>query len=558
MQVRGFGVGRGSAVGYVRTMTGELPDPTVAPPVQDAATEVVAFRSAVETVAADLNRIAETAHGASRAVIEATVQMVLDPEFAADVERHIAAGAAADQAVGDATAVFRAQLVALGGRFAERAADVDDVTRRVHAVLRGVPIPGLPVSETPYVLVAHDVPPVDAALLDPALVLAVVTRQGGPTGHTAILARAKGIPAVVGVGSGTPLPEGAHVLVEAASGVVTVNPTDEVVAAATATRAARQRRSAAAGDPSHAHGALADGTPVPLFANLTSPDAAAAALALGAEGLGLLRTEFLFAGATAPTVDQQLEQYLGLLRECAGRPVVVRVLDAGGDKPLPYLSLPNEPNPALGMRGLRALRQAPQILRDQLTALARAGAESGADLRVMAPMVADAEEAEFFVTAARDAGLATVGIMAEVPSAAVLAEQLFEVADFISIGTNDLTQYTLAADRTASALAGYQNPWHPAVLRLVQLIGTAGAEAGKEVGICGEAAADPDLSIVLVGLGATSLSMAAPALADVREALAGVTLEQAREVARAALAESSAASARAAAATAVDRTRASA
>nr|BFF13280.1 hypothetical protein GCM10025699_45830 [Microbacterium flavescens] len=287
---------------------------------------------------------------------------------------------------------------------------------------------------------------------------------------------------------------------------------------------------------------------MPLLANLGSPDEAAGAVALGAEGVGLFRTEFLFLGSsTAPTVESQTASYTALLEAFPGKKVVVRALDAGADKPLSFLNDAHEENPALGLRGLRALRVKEQILRDQLTALAAAQAATTADLWVMAPMVSDAEETEYFVALGRELGLKTVGVMAEVPSLAVLADQVFRSADFVSIGTNDLTQYTLAADRMLGSVASYQDPWHPAVLRLVRALGEAGATAGKPVGICGEAAADPLLAVVLVGLGATTLSMTPAALADVRLELSKYTLEQARALAAAAVDASTASGAREAA-----------
>ncbi|WP_164861615.1 phosphoenolpyruvate--protein phosphotransferase, partial [Microbacterium sp. CPCC 204701] len=301
-------------------------------------------------------------------------------------------------------------------------------------------------------------------------------------------------------------------------------------------------------------GALADGTAVPLLANLGNADGAADAVALGAEGVGLFRTEFLFLSANqAPTVEQQREAYTKLLAAFPGKKVVVRVLDAGADKPLPFLNDAHEENPALGLRGLRALRASQDILREQLTALAEADAVTGADLWVMAPMVATVEETEYFVDIARDYGIKTAGVMVEVPSSALLADRILEHADFASIGTNDLTQYTLAADRLLGSVAAFQDPWHPAVLRLIREVGDAGRTHAKPVGICGEAAADPLLAVVLVGLGATSLSMAPTALADVRATLLQHTLDDAREIAAAALSASDAASARVAAERAATR-----
>jgi phosphotransferase system enzyme I (PtsI) len=403
----------------------------------------------------------------------------------------------------------------------------------------------VPTSDAPFVLVAADLAPADTALLDLSTVLGLITRDGGPTSHTAILARAKSIPAVVGVAGALDLTDGTVVIADAAAGSVRVSPSEPEIAAA------RQRiadRAAEAAAPL-IDGVLADGTAIPLLANLGSPKDAADAVALGAEGVGLFRTEFLFLGATsAPTVEEQRDRYAELLGHFPGKKVVVRALDAGADKPIAFLGDDTEENPALGLRGLRALRANERILRDQLRALAEADALTDADLWVMAPMVSDAEETDYFVALGRELGLKTVGVMAEIPALALVAEQVFESADFVSIGTNDLTQYTLAADRTLGSVAHYQDPWHPAVLRLVAMIGDAGAVSGKSVGICGEAAADPKLAVVLVGLGATSLSMTPAALADVRAELATVTLDEARLRAAAAVAARTAADARAAAA----------
>jgi phosphotransferase system enzyme I (PtsI) len=391
--------------------------------------------------------------------------------------------------------------------------------------------------------VARDLAPADTALLDLDKVLALITTDGGPTSHTAILAREKAIVAVVGVAAAKDLADGETVVVDALTGAVTVAPSEAEEQAARADIEARRNRVAVPTGP----GALSDGTTIPLLANLGSADGAEDAVAKGAEGVGLFRTEFLFLDATsAPTVAEQQEHYTRLLQAFPGQKVVVRALDAGADKPLAFLNDADEENPALGLRGLRALRANEQILRDQLTALAQADAATEADLWVMAPMVSTVEEARYFTALGRELGLKTVGVMVEVPSSALLADRILAHADFASIGTNDLTQYTLAADRLLGSVAAFQDPWHPAVLRLVQEVGAAGRALGKPVGICGEAAADPLLAVVLVGLGATSLSMSPAALADVRAELALHSREEAEALAAVALAADSAVEARAA------------
>ena len=544
MDLHGIGVGRGVAVGPILRMPDPLPEPTDSPRSADAAAELATVTSALSTVAAELLARGETAGGAARDVLEAASLMAQDPTLVDDVTARIESGKTGERAVFEAFGIFQDMLVSMGGLMAERATDLGDVSQRIIAHLRGVPAPGVPTSDSPFILVASDLAPADTALLDLDKVLGLITRDGGPTSHTAILARSKSIPAIVGVAGALDLTDGTVVIADAATGSVRVAPNDSEVSDA------RQRiaeRAAAAAAPI-TDGMLADGTKVPLLANLGSPKDAAAAVELGAEGVGLFRTEFLFLDSkSAPTVVEQRVQYTELLSHFPGKKVVVRALDAGADKPLSFLNDAHEENPALGLRGLRALRLSEPILRDQLTALVLSEAETEAELWVMAPMVSDSEETEYFVALGKELGLKIVGVMAEVPSLAVLADQVLESADFVSVGTNDLTQYTLAADRMLGSVAHFQDPWHPAVLRLVKLIGDAGAASGKSVGICGEAAADPQLAVVLVGLGATTLSMTPAALADVRAELATVTLEQARDRAAAALGARTAAGARAAA-----------
>lgn len=547
MELRGIGVGRGVAVGPILRMPEPLPEPADAAHGGDADAEFATVQAALATVAADLAAKGERAGGEAQAVLEAAAMMAQDPTLIDDVKVRIGAGATGERAVFDAFGAFQRMLADMGGYMAERATDLADVAQRIIATLRGVPAPGVPESDEPFILVAPDLAPADTALLDLAKVLALVTRDGGPTSHTAILARSKSIPALVGVSGALDLTDGTVVIADAGAGLVIVDPSEAEVADARDRIAERAAAAAAPTGP----GRLADGTAVPLLANVGSPADGPQAVELGAEGVGLFRTEFLFLdSATAPTVDQQEAQYTELLSFFPGQKVVVRALDAGADKPLSFLNDAHEENPALGLRGLRALRASEHILHDQLTALKRAQDATEADLWVMAPMVADAEETEYFVELGRSLGLRTVGVMAEVPSLALVADEVLESADFVSIGTNDLTQYTLAADRMLGTVAAYQDPWHPAVLRLVKLLGDAGAAAGKPVGICGEAAADPQLAVVLVGLGATTLSMTPAALADVRAELAGVTREQARAKAEAALSARTAADARARAAAA--------
>jgi phosphotransferase system enzyme I (PtsI) len=543
-ELHGIGVGRSVAFGPVLRMPDPLTDPADAPRTADAEGERAAVTEALAAVAAELNDRGQRAGGEAQAVLEAQAMMAQDPGLVDDVNARIDSGSTGERAVFDAFAGFQEMLTGMGGYMAERAADLGDVSQRIIAHLRGVPAPGVPTSDKPFVLVAHDLAPADTALLDLSKVVALVTRDGGPTSHTAILARAKAITAIVGVAEADELTDGTEVLVDAASGTVTVSPDRaQIVAAETRTAELQAIKAAPITD-----GALADGEKIPLLANLGSPKDTAGAVALGAEGVGLFRTEFLFLDAkSAPTVEQQLADYTAVLDAFPGKKVVVRCLDAGADKPLSFLNDAEEENPALGLRGLRALRANEQILRDQLTALAQAQAQTEAELWVMAPMVADVEETRYFVALAKELGIRVAGVMAEIPSLALMADQVATASDFVSIGTNDLTQYTMAADRMLGTVASYQDPWHPAVLRLVKMLGDAGKASGTPVGVCGEAAADPLLAVVLVGLGATSLSMTPAALADVRAELARHTRAEAEALAAAVLTEPTAAAARAAA-----------
>ncbi|MCU1407760.1 MAG: ptsA1 [Glaciihabitans sp.] len=543
MNLQGVGIGRGLAIGPVLRMPDPLPEPTDSVRETAGDVEKVRVAGALAAAAADIRLRGQRAGGAAQDVLDAQAFMAEDPTLKDDVDTRIDGGKTAERAVFEAFAAFRDLLLSMGGYMGERATDLNDVSQRVVAHLQGVAAPGVPTPDYPFVLIARDLAPADTALLDLDKVLALVTSDGGPTSHTAILAREKSIVAVVGAPDALKLPDGEIVIVDATSGLVTAAPSDEQRAAAEAALVARANATVVPVGP----GALADGTPVPLLANLGSADGALDAIAKGAEGVGLFRTEFLFLDSTtAPTVDEQQEKYTQLLAAFAGKKVVVRALDAGADKPLSFLNDEPEENPALGLRGLRALRANEPILRDQLTALANADAATSADLWVMAPMVSTVEETRYFTALAHELGLKTAGVMVEVPAAALLADRILKDADFASIGTNDLTQYTLAADRLLGSVASFQDPWHPAVLRLVGEVGRAGALLGKPVGICGEAAADPALAVVLVGLGATTLSMSPAALADVRAELALYTLEQAKEFAELALSANSAVEARAA------------
>lgn len=531
--LHGIGVCPGLAAGPVARMGPRPRLPDDRPVVVDAEAEMTAAVAALSQTADDLERrAAATVVPGAAEVLEATAMIARDPALEESIRSAISRGEPAAWAVDRAIDAFRALLLDLGGYMAERVGDLDDVRDRTVAALLGQPMPGIPERDTPYVLVAEDLAPADTVTLRPDRVLALVTVRGGPTSHTAILARSLGIPAVVACAAAGTLVEGEIVEVDGAAG--RVRPGIEPAAAAETNRREGERRAARAA--SRGPGRTADGHPVGLLLNIGDAAGAAAVARVDAEGVGLFRTEFLYLDRQeAPSIDEQVALYSDVFEAMGGRKIVVRTLDAGADKPLPFLTAEHEPNPALGMRGLRTARRSPGVLIDQLVALARARERTGATVWVMAPMVATAAETKGFTDLAHEHGLPIAGAMVEIPAAALRAADLLRHADFLSIGTNDLAQYTLAADRMAGELADLLDPWQPALLDLIRMTAQAGLDVGRSVGVCGEAAASPTLAPVLVGLGVTTLSMSASAIADVREALAAVTLAECRERAAAAL-----------------------
>jgi phosphotransferase system enzyme I (PtsI) len=511
-------------------------------PAGTSAQEAADAHRALNGVVAFLEAKAATVRGDAAGVLQAQAMMAGDPSLFDAVAAATAEGKAAAHALVAAFNVFKSALAAAGPYMAERVADLEDLKNRAVAGVLGLPVPGVPDPGHPYVLVATDLAPADTAGLDPTVVLALVTEEGGPTSHTAILAKSLGLPAVVSCHGASSLADGAAVLVDGGAGLVLLSPSDDVVRQALDTETARRAVFAQSNGP----GRTADGHRVKLLVNVGADSGIAAAAAVDAEGVGLFRTEFLFLDRPAePTVEEQVASYRKVFDAFAGRKVVVRTLDAGADKPLAFVTVPDEPNPALGVRGLRTAKRVPELLERQLDALATAAAASTAEVWVMAPMVSTPAEAAAFALQCKAAGLPLAGSMVEVPAAALRAAQVLEGCDFLSLGTNDLAQYTFAADRMAGELAELLDPWQPALLELVRITAQAGIAAGKPVGVCGEAASDPLLAPVLVGLGVTSLSMAPGAVAEVRSALAAVTLAECRRRAELALGAADAQDARA-------------
>nr|WP_108870911.1 phosphoenolpyruvate--protein phosphotransferase [Tessaracoccus timonensis] len=533
LRLQGIGVSEGVSFGPavpVRPAPGIDPDePGSTDPVADGER---AARALAE-VAEGLRRRAAATSGEASEILEMTASLATDKGLSKAIAKQLAGGAGLTRAVDAAVGTYVAKLQKLGGYMAQRSTDLNDVRDRAIARLRGLPEPGVPAMTEPGIVVARDLAPAETAVLDPALVLGIITAEGGPTSHTAILASGRGIPAVVRAEGITAVEEGTKVLLDGGSGEVFVRPAPELVTAFTE-RA--ERRRAALGDAS-GPGRTACGHPVALLANVGTVEDAELAADKDVEGVGLFRTEFLFLDREVPpTCEEQTESYTRVLRAFGDRRVVIRTLDAGADKPLHFADLGAEENPALGRRGLRLSQVRQELLDDQLAALAAAQRATGADLRVMAPMVATAEEAQWFAARARAAGLTTVGIMIETPAAAITSRHVLAGLEFASLGTNDLTQYTMAADRMQGALAHLLTPWQPAVLHMIAAACAGGEATGAKIGVCGEAAGDPLLALVLVGLGVSSLSMSPGKVPAVRMALRHHSLEQCRALAGRALA----------------------
>jgi len=469
-----------------------------------------------------------------------------------------------------AVPTWRAAIAELAARFRslddeyqrERAADVEAVGGEVVAAMLGIDTTVEP--SGPGILVARDLDPGQTARLDPGVVSGILTAEGGPTSHSAILARSLGIPAVVAAGPAVlEIAEGATVLIDGTTGEVAVDPDQERLGAAAAAIATEREGARVAAASAREPALTRDGTSIEVAANIGSVADAAAAVARGADGVGLLRTEFLFLGRdTAPDEDEQEGVYRAIAQTLAGRRLVVRSLDVGGDKPLRFVTRPPEANPFLGVRGLRLGLGDPDLLGTQLRAIVRVAADHR--IALMFPMVttvAELLEARRMVEQAiADTGVTPsddfeIGVMVEVPALAVLADRLAPHVDFFSIGTNDLTQYVMAAERGHPELAAMADPLHPAVLRLVATVGEAAAANGVWVGVCGEAAGDVAAVPVLLGLGVTELSASPALIPAVKQAVRLVDLAEAAELAGTVIALDGAEAVRAAVARFLSRPR---
>ncbi|MEX0834657.1 MAG: phosphoenolpyruvate--protein phosphotransferase, partial [Nitriliruptor sp.] len=482
----------------------------------DPSAELEALRTAIAVVADDLQQRADAADGEVAEVLDAQAMMVADPELADAAASSVRDGALpAARAIVEAGEVYASALAESTNEYlAERATDVRDVCDRVARQLLGRAAPDLAELPSGSIVVAHDLAPVDTAGLDPTQVAGLVLEAGSRTSHAAILARAIGVPAVVAVTGVLDAVEDGQVLgIDGDEGTVHLGEAAVRDAGlrgrAEAAAAERDRLAVLAGD---GPGATADGHRIELAANIGSVADLRTALAAGAQGVGLLRTEFeVLDQHEAPTEDEQYERLREAVDLLDGGKLVVRTFDLGADKPARFLPVEAEENPALGVRGIRLARAHPELLDAQLRAVRRA-ADHG-PVAVMAPMVATLAEVRWFIARAEAAGLrdagVELGVMIEVPAAVLTADAFAAELDFLSIGTNDLTQYLHAADRQNGALAALQDPFAPAVLRAVQQVCDAASAPARRVGVCGEAAGVPAWALEAVGLGVTELWMGA-------------------------------------------------
>ena len=524
----GIGVSPGVVVGPVR----KIVQVALTEPIPASPKDIFA---ALEQVALDLESKAHHIElEIAKDVLAAQAMMARDPAL---VEA-IGAGLPDDAKYPDITAEvneafsgFKAALASLGGYFAERVADLDEISTRLLYKLAGIESGGLTLT-APTVIVAEDLTPSDTASLNLDFALALVVSKGGPTSHTAIVARGLGIPAIVGCDGVMDLVDGTILLVDGREGKVIKDASESDIHQRKVREEALRARAAAVTGP----GKLKDGTPVILLGNAGDAGGSLAAARAGAEGIGLFRTELLFLESqTEPTIEEQISMYRGVFEPMKGHRVVVRTLDAGSDKPVPYINAPHEENPALGVRGWRLTRTNDEVLERQLQAISRAAEGADIDLWVMAPMVNTPAEARHFAERARAVGIKKVGVMIETPAAAIHADKVLAEVNFGSFGTNDLTQYVMASDRLDSRLSDMTTTWHPAVLRTIKIACDAAKKLDKSTGVCGESAANPHLAAVLLGLGVNSLSMAPSAISEVRGFLSTVDMPTCVRAAEAAI-----------------------
>ena len=513
MVLTGMGVGLEAVAAEVLRIEPSRPLPIPAKHDGDKEAEAQKLKTSIQKVSAYLSELGKKAGETSAEIFEA-LDMILQDEALFDAAlAEIESGFEAGSAFVNAVETF-AQLLAGDETFEERIADIRDLAKRVAADIHGVSM-GLEIPETGrYVLVGDDFSPADTAQFTKAVV-GVVTISGGPTSHTAIICRSKSIPAVVSCSAAAGLKTGDKVLVDPVGDRVGVDVGMELATKTIKFVANSQ-------EPI-----------ITVRANIGSLQDAITAATSAAEGVGLFRTELLYLSSKEqPTLAQQVERYSEILAAAPSGAIVVRTIDAGSDKPVPFLNMPHEENPALGVRGFRLNRDHGEFIAEQLEALEQARAKTGREVWVMAPMISTYQEAIEFAQLAKSKGQFKVGIMIETPAIISMIEKLEGKLDFVSVGTNDLSQYLFAADRMNSQLGALMNHWQPALISALAEIAKSSKRAGIHSGVCGESASDPTFSIVLAGLGFSSVSASPSQVGQVRTALSSVSLNQAEEIAQ--------------------------
>jgi phosphotransferase system enzyme I (PtsI) len=522
----GLGVGLSPALGEVLVVEHSQLIPEWTKSTKTPEQEISELTDAISFVANHLDELGAKAGGTSAEIFEALKSLLEDDELLEVASSNIADGWSAAAAFGKAVDEF-AELLKGDPTFDERVADFQDLSKRVQAKLAGIKLDlDLPTTGK-IVLVGEDFSPADTAQFTDAVV-GVVTLKGGPTSHTAIICRSRNIAAVVSCPSASELATGDKVLVDPVGDRVVVG--DDVSLATQAINFVP----------------IGATSLIPVRANVGSLDDALSASKTMADGVGLFRTELLYLSSShEPSIEQQAKSYSEILKAAPEGPIVVRTIDAGSDKPVPFLNMPAEENPSLGVRGYRLLADHREFVEGQLKALELARQESGREVWVMAPMIATVDEARTFAELARSLGKYKVGIMIETPSIALLVDQLAGVVDFVSVGTNDLSQYLFAADRMNPSLGALLNHWQPALIKSLAQIAKDAKQAGISSGVCGESASDPAFAILLAGLGFDSISVSRSQVDAVHNALSSLELLDAQNVAQEVLKATSAEAAKA-------------
>jgi phosphoenolpyruvate-protein phosphotransferase len=551
MNLAGQGVSPGVAVGPAllwRTTARIVPQRTIL--LEQIEAELARLTTAIDVTRSELKSLTaalrQDVSAEVAAIFEAHAEMLDDPELIGEVNEQIrSVQVNAEHALSDVVGRYTAALRDLEDEYMrQRATDLEDVAQRVLRHLEGG---GENVTiDQPSIIIADDLTPSDTAQFPPGMVLGFATASGGATSHTAILARALGIPAIVGIGDQLwQIDAASTITLDGSSGVLDTTPSADEIAQFKQRHLAQQQQRAGARQAAQAPAITLDGQHIEVLANIAQPNACDDALGWGAEGVGLFRTEFLFLDRKQPPTEQeQYEAYAHVLRAMQGRRCLIRTADIGGDKGVPYLTIDDEANPFLGWRGTRLLWGMEALLRTQLRALLRASVHG--PVGIMFPMIAGPEDfraAKALLQSVRHElqaaniplGDVSIGVMIEVPSAALCAGQLARECDFFSIGTNDLAQYTLACDRTNPRVAHLLDPLHPAVLQLIAHTIKAGHNAGIHVGMCGELAADPTATPILLGLGLQEFSASPSAIPALKRQINQISIAQAIQIANAVL-----------------------